>query len=105
MGWASTLQLCNLVLVPIFATILVEVERFHAVDRHTIGISMCGIACLFALPVVCKWELGGYCQAVEEAKLGTALLWPCSHFRRYGTSGHAQPASSCGGALLSNRFG
>ena len=58
MGWASTLQLCNLVLVPIFATILLRSRDSIPLIVNTIGISMCGIACLFALPVVCKWELG-----------------------------------------------
>ncbi len=58
MGWASALQVCNFVLVPVFATILLRSRDSIPLIVNTIGIFMCGIAGLFALPIACKWEFG-----------------------------------------------
>jgi O-antigen/teichoic acid export membrane protein len=72
MGWASALQLCNLVLVPVFATILLRSRDSISLIVDTIGISMCAFAGLFALPIGCRWEFG--VTATQLKKQSSELL-------------------------------
>ena len=59
MVWASALQLCNLVFVPVFATVLFRSRHSIPLIVNAMSISMCVCACLFAWPIVRKWEFGG----------------------------------------------
>jgi len=57
MGRASALQLCNLVIVPVFATVLLRSRYSIPLIINTVGISMVVFACLFSLPIIHRWEL------------------------------------------------
>jgi O-antigen/teichoic acid export membrane protein len=58
MGWASALQLCNLAVVPVAATIFLRSRNSVPLIVDTMGIAMCVCSCLFAWPIVRKWKPG-----------------------------------------------
>jgi O-antigen/teichoic acid export membrane protein len=84
MGWASALQLCNFVLVPVFATILLRSRDSIPLIVNTIGISMCGIASLFALPIVCRWQFG---VTAKQLKKQSSELLSYGFARIFGDMG------------------
>jgi O-antigen/teichoic acid export membrane protein len=80
MVWASALQLCNLVLVPVFATLFLKSRHSIPLIVNTMGILMCACSCLFAWPLVRQWELGGTLtqlkrQSSELLSYGSARIF------------------------------
>jgi O-antigen/teichoic acid export membrane protein len=71
MGRACTLQVNNLVVIPILATELLKQRHSVALIVNAIGISMIVSTCLFALPIVYKLEVH---VSVEQIKRQTTEL-------------------------------
>lgn len=72
MGWASALQLCNLAVVPVSATIFLRSRNSVPLIVDAMGIAMCACSCLFAWPIIHKWKLGITC--IQLKRHGSELL-------------------------------
>jgi O-antigen/teichoic acid export membrane protein len=69
MVWASALQLCNFVLVPVCSTLFLKSRHSIPLIVNTMGILMCVCSCLFAWPLARQWELGGTLTQLKRQSL------------------------------------
>jgi len=81
---ASALQLCNLVFIPVLAALLLRSTNSIPLIVNTMGVVMCICSCLFAWPLVRRWEPGG---TFAQLRLQSSELLSYGGSRIFGDMG------------------